>query len=173
MEIVPFTIIIDTREKLPYTFADIRTERKKAFVLTSVSTLPTGDYSIAGYENRICVERKSLEDLYHTLISGRDRFADELLRMQEFDRSIVMIEAGWQQIANPELHDPTWHYSAHPNSVIGTIISFAGKYPKTYWKAAGSRSAAQKETFKYLLSYYNHHITPHDNSETQRPLDGG
>ena len=51
-------IIIDSREQRPFDFlsqnGDIETER---------GTLDTGDYSVAGLESRVAVERKSLADL--------------------------------------------------------------------------------------------------------------
>jgi len=67
MMIAPFTVAFDTREQLPFSFQQIHMDRKRAFVMTQKRTLQTGDYSIVGYEDRLCVERKSLEDLYHTL----------------------------------------------------------------------------------------------------------
>ena len=52
-----FTIIVDTRENLPYLFHGYTCGMKR-------SGLKTGDYSIEGYESAICIERKSKEDLY-------------------------------------------------------------------------------------------------------------
>ena len=50
-------IIIDTREQAPFTF---RHERMGA--TTEPGTLAVGDYSLAGLEDRVAVERKSLPD---------------------------------------------------------------------------------------------------------------
>jgi len=58
-----FTIIVDSREQKPYLFGGYTCGVKK-------SGLKTGDYSIEGYENSICVERKSKEDLYSSLGKG-------------------------------------------------------------------------------------------------------
>jgi ERCC4-type nuclease len=159
MNIAPFTIIIDTREQLPYQFRDIRIERCKAFVWKKIGTLKTGDYSIAGYENRVCVERKSLADLYGTLGSGRERFEREFERMQELDASLIVIEASWKEIAYPEeTHNGNinfnWHSELNSNSVIGTIVSWSQKYPKTRWKAALDRNGGEKTTFQFLLNWY-------------------
>jgi len=70
----PLTVVCDSREQLPYRFdrwAGVRIFR---------GTLPTGDYSLAGYEDRLAVERKSLEDLLGCLTFGRERFERELRR---------------------------------------------------------------------------------------------
>lgn len=155
MNIAPFTVAVDTREQLPYRFDDIRIERKKAFVLTVRTTLATGDYSIVGSESKICVERKSLTDLFGTLGNDRDRFRREIERMQSFERSLVIIEATWQTIAHPDRADPSWHSRVHPNSILGTINALAGEFPGTRWKAAGNRREAEKATFKFLLNWYN------------------
>lgn len=45
----PFTIIIDTREQIPWEFGYHNTAKMK---------LDTGDYSIQGYEDIIAIEQK-------------------------------------------------------------------------------------------------------------------
>lgn len=157
--IAPFTIIVDTREQLPYRFDDVRVDRRKSFIWTQTKTLSTGDYSIAGFEDKICVERKSLVDLYGTLGSGRDRFEREFERMQDLDLSLVVVEATWKEIAFPDIKDNgetdyNWNSSLSSNSVIGTIVAWSGKYPKTRWKAAGSRKLGEKMTFEFLLNWF-------------------
>lgn len=97
-EICPFTILVDSREGLPFQFKNFKCDsdfsNKPLVINTEVATLKTGDYSIKGYEeNGICCERKSLPDLYGTLGSGRERFIREFDRMREFDFSIVVIES--------------------------------------------------------------------------------
>jgi len=155
MIIAPFTVAVDTREQLPFSFQGIRIDRKKAFVLTQKRTLPTGDYSIVGFENRICVERKSLEDLFQTLGNGRERFVRELERMQDMEYSAVVVEASLAQVKDPSKENPLWHSQMNPDSVLGTIIAFAGQFHKTRWKFAGNRKDAEKVTFKLLLHYYH------------------
>jgi len=155
MIIAPFTVAVDTREQLPFSFQDIRIDRKKAFVLTQKHLLKTGDYSIVGYTDRICVERKSLEDLYQTLGNGRERFIRELERMQEMEYSAVVVEASLGQVKDPTKDNPLWFSQMNPDSVLGSIIKFAGQFYKTQWKFAGNRANAEKVTFKLLLQYYH------------------
>lgn len=57
-------VIIDTREQLPYNFTFESTR----------ATLKTGDYSLAGLESVVSIERKSLDDFVGCITTGRDRF---------------------------------------------------------------------------------------------------
>ena len=122
--------------------------------MTQRRTLPTGDYSIVGYENKTCIERKSLEDLYQTLGKGRERFIRELERMQTMDYSAVVIESSWINISNPTNNNPFFHSKMHPNAIIGTIVSCADRFPKTDWKAVGNRQNAETVTFQLLFNYW-------------------
>ena len=69
------TILIDTREQTPLPFADLTTERR---------TLPTGDYSVLGFERDFIVERKSVADLVQSATFERERFERELVRMRGY-----------------------------------------------------------------------------------------
>jgi ERCC4-type nuclease len=154
MMMSPFAVAVDTREQLAYKFCDVRMDRRKTFVLVQKRTLATGDYSIVGLEERVCVERKSLEDLYGTLGNGRERFVRELERMQSFDVSLVVIEATWHQVMKPTDKDPCFYSQMNPASVIGSIVAFAHRFPRTQWKAAGDRQSAERETFRFLLEFW-------------------
>lgn len=64
-------IVVDTREQTPYEFATMVCDKADGggplYVPTLRAGLPTGDYSLAGYEDMVAVERKSLADLFGTL----------------------------------------------------------------------------------------------------------
>ena len=61
-------ILIDTREQAPFTFQGYEVDPEPA-------TLPCGDYSLPGFEDRAAVERKKLNDLVGCLVGkDRDRF---------------------------------------------------------------------------------------------------
>jgi len=167
MIISPFTIAFDTREQLPFSFQNVRIDRKKAFVLTKKTTLRTGDYSIVGCEDKICVERKSLEDLYQTLGKGRERFIRELERMQNFERSLIVIEASCEQIMDPTKKDLLWRSKMHPEAVMQSIISLGNKYPKTRWKPAGNRQNAEQKTFRFLLKFWQKTTNPPTDNDTE------
>ena len=81
-------IVCDTREQLPW-FAN--TIRKK---------LDVGDYSIEGLENEICIERKTLQDLFQTLTYGHSRFKKELKRSFKLRYFAIIIEGTYSQMVN-------------------------------------------------------------------------
>lgn len=80
------TIICDTREQNSLSFRGFRG------VETVRSGLKTGDYSVLGYEDQITFERKSVQDLVGTLISGHQRFLKEMERMQTFKAKYILVE---------------------------------------------------------------------------------
>lgn len=102
IEMPPFIIAIDDREKEPFAFP--------GNVQTRICHLPFGDYSLVGYEHRVAIERKSIADLCQTLWgksqlangeyqANSKRFAYELQRMRDdnitpsqFVRRYVAIE---------------------------------------------------------------------------------
>ena len=80
------TIISDTREQDSLDFSGFRG-------IESVRQgLKTGDYSIQGFENRICFERKAVSDLVSTLIGGHERFLREMERMRDFEVAYILVE---------------------------------------------------------------------------------
>ena len=83
----PATIIIDTREQEGYSF-DPR------LAATVRRALPAGDYSVAGLESTVAVERKSLDDFVSTVIHGRERFRNELRKLAGYRAACVVVEAG-------------------------------------------------------------------------------
>ena len=106
--------IIDTREQLPLELP----------LRTITDTLPTGDYSVSGYEDLICCERKSLPDLIGCMTSGRKRFERELQRMKAYDARCVVVEASWQQLRDGEYRSRITPEAA-THSVVSWISSFA------------------------------------------------
>jgi ERCC4-type nuclease len=78
-------ILIDQKEQAPWHFG--------SHVITSVVNLPTGDYAPHGHEHNICVERKSLSDLVHTVIHDWQRFSRQLRRMAAMDVAFIVCEA--------------------------------------------------------------------------------
>lgn len=80
------TLILDTREQDGLDFSKFRD------VDVARQGLKTGDYSIQGYEDTICFERKSVQDLVGTLIGGHERFLREMERMKDFEIKYILVE---------------------------------------------------------------------------------
>ena len=73
-------IVVDSREQCPFPFAHERYGAK-----TKQGALTVGDYSLAGLEDKVAVERKSLPDLVACLGRERERFERELMRGAALD----------------------------------------------------------------------------------------
>lgn len=134
---VDFTIVIDTREQQPYGFG-CATQRHK---------LDAGDYSVAGCESQIAVERKSLPDFVHTVIHESRRFRAELDKLSAFELACIVVEADLDAVLRglrqPDLRMVT------PGAVLGAALHIAVHHRvPVYW--CGSRQAACAFTEAFL-----------------------
>ena len=118
----PFTVAIDTREQAPWSFRNIRGDARERGATVVVPTqrmiLRTGDYSIVGFESQFCIERKSKEDLYQTLIYERERFERELVRMAAMPLAFVVVECSWAKLL-----EPLPNSGIKPKSISRTIMA--------------------------------------------------
>lgn len=101
-----YTLLVDSNEQAPYGFQNIpaRAEHngRRPVVRVVRRKLKTADYSIEGLEDKVAVERKSLEDLFGTLGQRREQFGDEFERMSQMDYCGVVVEADWREICRPK-----------------------------------------------------------------------
>jgi len=133
------SIIIDTREQLPFDFPGAITR-----------TLRTGDYSLDGLEDKICVERKSKADLFGSLGHGRARVEREFQRMAGFDYAAIVIEANLSDLLTP----PPFSRMS-PRVIINTLVSWSIKY-KVHVYFAGCRRNAGALILRILEKYWGH-----------------
>ena len=83
-----FTVIKDTREQDGYYFSKFNTCAGMVD-----QKLDTGDYSIQGLEDKICVERKGcVEELAINLGSKKRTFMNEIARMESFPFKFLILE---------------------------------------------------------------------------------
>ena len=150
----PFTVIIDTREQIPFSFMGMNVvkgqTRHPLLVKTVSMTLESGDYSILQHSNKISIERKSLEDLYSTLTHGRERFERELTRLQEMQFSVVIVEASLETI----ISRPPPNTRVVPKSIYSSIIAYQQRFQRTHWVLCDSRRLAEKTAFRILERYW-------------------
>src|ERR1700676_181303 len=83
------TAIIDTREQTPLDLAPLRVE---------LGTLATGDYSVAGLETIVAIERKSLPDLLSCIGQERERFDREVVRLLAYPVRALVVESTWSEL---------------------------------------------------------------------------
>lgn len=84
----PFTIIIDTREQIPWEFGYHDTANRK---------LDTGDYSIEGFENILAVERKRSVSELATNLSEK-RLNNVLSRLKKIKHPYMVFEFSLDEV---------------------------------------------------------------------------
>jgi len=122
-------IIEDTRENTPLT-------KWPEGVETVERGLDTGDYSVVGWENCFCIERKTIGDLAGTMLGGfegnsqkpRKRFNNELERMRHFDCAAVIVTATPQQLiefrhnCGMDAHAALWNFALSVFATYGIPV---------------------------------------------------
>jgi DNA excision repair protein ERCC-4 len=153
----PFTILIDTREQLPWAFdgltADYRDNYRPLDVRTRSGTLLSGDYSVEGLESHVAVERKSLADLFSTIGQGRDRFERELERLQRLEYAAVVVEADWATVLN----SPPPHTTLSPKIVFRSVVAWQQRHYRVHWWLMPGRRLAEVTTFRILERFWREH----------------
>jgi ERCC4-type nuclease len=115
-EIPPeFTLIVDTREQRP-----LFTRIPKGLTVMS-KTLINGDYSVLGFENLICFERKSA-DLWPYVID-HEKTKAKMLRFKSMEFVGLIIE-----LKEHEIYQFQQHTRVHPETVRGALTSFQVRY---------------------------------------------
>lgn len=132
-------ILIDKREKKPLEFPPD--------VVTLSKSLVTGDYSALGYETRLCIERKSLNDLAHTLANAyrkpngqnERRFNHELMRMAQIVKGGGVAQV-WIESTEEELFAHRYRSRISPAAILSLIAGASMAYGVPFlWKGTRSR----------------------------------
>lgn len=185
VRLCPFVILIDNREKAPYSFTELPLKKKYGksrkngknttpttlYVPTETRYLPTGDYSIDGLEQRFALERKSLEDLYATIGQHRQRFENELERLNALDFAAVIIEATQREIWAPSRHRPDWRSRLDPRSVEGSIVAWSIRYPRVHWWAVGGRREGEVRAFEACEKFWGKTQAEKEEEEKEQQSD--
>ena len=136
-------IIQDTREQCPFSFEGYPVKVKPG-------TLPTGDYSLDGFEDRIAIERKAAGDLLSCMTSGRERFTRELERLRGYESAAVVVESTFDNLLSG------YHRSKiNPKAIEQTIISMICNYRIPFFFAK-SRELAEEFTYNFFRHYVRH-----------------
>ena len=164
----PFTILIDTRETHPWLFKDIPGLKSQGQIVvpTERHGLGTrlGDYTIDGAISlrsqwRISIERKSLNDLFSTILSNRDGFEEELENLNIMEYAAVVVEAPLEQVVS---HIPQYWIEEEisPDKqltkqrvVLGSIQAWQLRYPTVRWWFL-SRSYAEIWVYRILHRFW-------------------
>jgi hypothetical protein len=159
-------VLIDTREQRPFTF-----ERFSNWIeRTELRSLKTGDYSILGMENLICLERKGLADLILTLIHNRARFLDQCERMLDYLHRAIIVEASYEDLKTPYpdelqlqaqsragIKDSRLHTRAHPNGVTGTLDAVEARFGINILYTSRRRELSEERAASWLSKHFTYH----------------
>lgn len=149
--VAPFTILIDSREGLPYTFEGIRANADQGHALVHVPTmrtgLPAGDYGLLGYP-QIRLERKSREDLYASVVR-RANFEGRLERMSELAYGAVIVEAERMDL----IRNPPAFTKYSPRALSRTLIAWDMRFP-VKWHFMPGREAAEILTYRLIERFW-------------------
>lgn len=89
-----YTVIFDSREQHGWTF-----EPTEKCLGMEMATLLTGDYTIKGLEDFICIERKgSVSEIATNLGKELDRFKREMERMEPVTHKYIICEFSYSDI---------------------------------------------------------------------------
>jgi ERCC4-type nuclease len=87
-----FNVVVDTREQLPWDLTDNENVDK-----VIIRKLETGDYTVEGLEEKLCIERKgSVSELAQNVTASR--FKNVLKRMRSFKHAFLLLEFGIDDI---------------------------------------------------------------------------
>ena len=118
-----FTIIVDTREQLPWDFEENTIAKEK---------LDTGDYSVKGLEDILCIERKrSVSEIANNLTEKR--FDDVLSRMSKYKFAFLLLEFSVDDILSfpigSDIPKRMWDkIKISPNYIIARMLQMSYKY---------------------------------------------
>jgi len=118
-------IITDTREQRPLFPSCLR------------ETLNVGDYTTRKLKGKFHIERKSLQDLYGTIVQGNNRFKRELFRAAWFQIKMeIYVEGTREQFINKEF--PRGDERKCPTAKLDKLIKTFERvyYLKFNWHAS-------------------------------------
>ena len=140
-ELAHLTIIIDTRERYPYKFAQPQADTERR-------ALPAGDYGIADDDQIVAVvERKSLDDLVRRLIDGQLTYA--IADMASLPRAAVVVEDRYSNLFKLEY--------AKPGFVTELLAAVTVRYPTVPIHFSETRPLAEDWTYRFLGAALAYH----------------
>jgi ERCC4-type nuclease len=145
-------VIVDTREQYPL---PIYKNHPNWIAGELRATLKTGDYTVEGMEDLLCLERKSLPDLVACTVTYRQRFIDSCHRLAGFKWKAILIEATLEDIKGgfEQFDIPS---GVHPNAVCGTLDAIEAKFGIPIIYTSTIRDLATERAASWLSKYFTY-----------------
>lgn len=133
----PLAVVVDTRERYPYRFANVAVERVR-------DALPAGDYGIRGADGALlaAVERKTLEDLAGSLSDGSLAF--QMGRLAELPLAAVAVEGRYSALLGFRHAPASW--------LADQLVRLQARYPRIPVVFLDSRRLAEDWTQRFLAT---------------------
>ena len=141
----PLRIVVDTREQVPFPFVGYP-------VALEAGTLTDGDYSLAGFESRVAVERKSLADLVGCLGADRKRFQRELARLRGYDSAVVVVES-----PADDLRGGRYRGELDAGAAWQSVLAFSMRY-RVPFIFCRDRTDAESIAFDFLRHFHRDRV---------------
>lgn len=112
-------IQIDTRERIPWTFAQAFKNGKIAGTISEY--VPAGDYALRRFPKLVVIERKkNVSELYNNFVpqDKRDRFDREMVKLQEYKHRYIIVEQEWKELYN----ERNFKYASKNQSYAGVVV---------------------------------------------------
>lgn len=143
-----FTIIVDTREQNAWEFGHHTTSRRK---------LDTGDYSIEGLENLLCIERKqSVSEIANNITEKR--FINVLERMSTMPHRFMLFEFDLQNVYDfpmgSDIPKSKWNKLRISSNYIMKYLSFININYNIHTIFCGDADNAEKMAIRIMRTVY-------------------
>jgi len=165
----PFTVLIDTREGDPWTFSKVPGYKGEGRLKVKHEWHNLGhhrgDYTIkeaatdADCRWRLSIERKSISDLYSTILSRRRQFITELKMLNSMEYAAVVVENSLINVLNYTMEHWKLHNTPEETrfkrrrSVAGSIQAWQLRYPTIRWWFL-PRVAAQTWVYRLMHKFW-------------------
>jgi DNA excision repair protein ERCC-4 len=137
-----FVLTVDPREQRP-----LFTRFPPGLMIKS-ATLKDGDYSVAGFEDKICFERKGISDLFPFCSTEREKTVKKMKRFKSMEFVGLIIEAKESEVLQYQQFT-----QVHPEVVRGAITSFQVRYGVHVFY--GDRDTNARRMLDIMIKYYS------------------
>jgi DNA excision repair protein ERCC-4 len=132
-------VVIDQREQAPLVFTRLQ---------AVPGTLAVGDYSVAGLEHLISIERKSIDDLANCCMgANRDRLERGLLKLRGYRFKRLLVVGTREDIAAGH-----YHSKINPKSVLATLGAFEVRYLPVVFADTPEAAAREIERWAFWFA---------------------
>lgn len=171
----PFTILIDTAEQHPFSFAGMKADAAKGgqemvprIERRCLGRHPEslGDYSLDDCVGRCHVERKSIEDCQGTILgfakegdgfSRRERFERELSNLSKVidagGVAMVVVEGEFVDVVSTVRETPNRTAAENAKTLMRSILAYLTDY-RVPWAFLPDRRTAEIVTFRVLERFW-------------------